>query len=150
MPGAGRRAGGEVDLPLVHRAAEMGAGRSDRVNAITIPQEHHRRALGLHPDRFAVRQLRFADDIHPRGRLLFERGVVHADAEGVGQVVISDPYTQEESLIDVVRIKDYYKKVTGEYVRNIMNTFKSLNSEILVINTKDSFINPVRRFFMGR
>ena len=70
--------------------------------------------------------------------------------EGVSQVVISEPYTEEETLIDVPRIREYYKKSSADAVREIRNTFKAVNSELLVLNTSESFVGPVRKFFMGR
>jgi len=68
----------------------------------------------------------------------------------VGQVVISDPYSEKEVLIDTAAIKKEYESAVKEQVKHIKETFRSSKSEFLELRTDKPFLKDIIKFFLMR
>jgi len=68
----------------------------------------------------------------------------------VGQIVISDPYSDKEVLIDTAKIKDEYEAVVKEQIKYIKQTFIKSKSDFLELRTDKPFLNHIINFFLMR
>ncbi len=68
----------------------------------------------------------------------------------VGQIVISDPYSDKEVLIDTAKIKDEYESVVKEQIKYIKQTFIKSKSDFLELRTDKPFLNHIINFFLMR
>jgi uncharacterized protein (DUF58 family) len=68
----------------------------------------------------------------------------------VGQVVISDPYSEKEVLIDTAAIKERYELAVKEQVKHIKETFINSKSEFLELRTDKPFLHDIINFFLMR
>ena len=68
----------------------------------------------------------------------------------VGQIVISDPYSDKEILIDTAKIKDEYESVVKEQIKYIKQTFIKSKSDFLELRTDKPFLNHIINFFLMR
>lgn len=66
----------------------------------------------------------------------------------VGQVVISDPFSKQQLLIDPDQLKDAYDKYNKVHLEEIREVFKKVESDMLVLRTNKDFVDPLRKFFM--
>ncbi len=66
------------------------------------------------------------------------------------KVVIEDPYSSNQMLIDTNKIKDNYYKITNENERLIRKTFLSANADFLQLRTDQDFIKELIKFFGRR
>ena len=66
----------------------------------------------------------------------------------VGQIVISDPYSDKEVLIDTAKIKDEYESVVKEQIKYIKQTFIKSKSDFLELRTDKPFLNHIINFFL--
>ena len=69
---------------------------------------------------------------------------------GVGQIVISDPYSEKEVLIDTAAVKEDYESVVKEQVKHIKETFINSKSEFLELRTDKPFLHDIIMFFLMR
>ncbi|MFH1511477.1 MAG: DUF58 domain-containing protein [Candidatus Woesearchaeota archaeon] len=70
--------------------------------------------------------------------------------EDVGQVVIQDPYSEEQIVIDSSAIRDEYEARAAEQVQGIRDSFKKRRLPLLELYTDRSFVNPVVNFLKQR
>jgi len=68
----------------------------------------------------------------------------------VGQIVVSDPYSEKEVLIDTAAVKERYESAVKEQVRNIKRTFIHSESEFLELRTDKPFMHDIIKFFLMR
>jgi len=68
----------------------------------------------------------------------------------VGQIVISDPYSDKEVLIDTAKIKDEYESVVKEQIKHIKETFINSKSDFLELRTDKPFLHDIIMFFLMR
>ncbi|MBU0980297.1 MAG: DUF58 domain-containing protein [Nanoarchaeota archaeon] len=68
----------------------------------------------------------------------------------VGQVVISDPYTSKEMVIDTKRLKDHYADAAKKQIEEVQAAFKEAGADLLFLVSDQGFIKPMREFFMWR
>lgn len=68
----------------------------------------------------------------------------------VGQIVISDPYSEKEVLIDTAEVKKRYESAVKEQVKHIKETFINSKSEFLELRTDKPFLNDIIKFFLMR
>ncbi len=70
--------------------------------------------------------------------------------EDVGQIVISDPYSDKEVLIDTATIKEEYEAAVKEQVKYVKHTFIKSRANFLELRTDKPFLNHVINFFLMR
>ncbi len=68
----------------------------------------------------------------------------------VGQIVVSDPYSEKEVLIDTAAVKKEYESAVNEQVKHIKETFINSKSEFLELRTDKPFMNDIIKFFLMR
>lgn len=64
----------------------------------------------------------------------------------VGQVVIVDPYSDQQMVIDPNSVKEEFEKRAAEQNRHLRDTFKRYHVPLLELSTTQSFVNPVMRY----
>jgi len=69
---------------------------------------------------------------------------------GIGPVVISDPYSNEEIAFDGDRIKDNYSKINIDTIKALHNTFIRSGGGFLQLTTNSPFTNQITIFFKER
>jgi uncharacterized protein (DUF58 family) len=69
---------------------------------------------------------------------------------GVGQIVLSDPYSDKEILIDTEEIKERYEEEVKKQVKEIKKTFVESKSDFLELRTDRPFLYELVRFFLMR
>ena len=67
-----------------------------------------------------------------------------------GQILISDPYSQKELLIDPKVLGDVYYKYVNEQEKNIKDMVKECKSDFLTVYTDESFVKPMFNLFNMR
>ncbi|NQV08308.1 DUF58 domain-containing protein [Candidatus Woesearchaeota archaeon] len=77
------------------------------------------------------------DDVFPEGHF-------------VGQVVLSDPFSDDEALIDPNKVREKYEEHNKKKTEEIEHAFKSTRSEFIKLYTNESFIDPMRKFFLNQ
>ena len=70
--------------------------------------------------------------------------------EDVGQIVISDPYSDKEILIDTATIKEEYEAAVKKQIEYIKHTFIKSRANFLELRTDKPFLNHVINFFLVR
>ena len=65
------------------------------------------------------------------------------------QIVTSDPFSDEELLVDPLRVAEEYERINQERIREIQILFRKMRSDLLILQTDQDFAGPVRKFFMG-
>ncbi|MBS3133657.1 DUF58 domain-containing protein [Candidatus Woesearchaeota archaeon] len=68
----------------------------------------------------------------------------------VGQVVIQDPYSDKQLLIEPELIKKTYEALVKKQIDEVKEKFLILNEDIFMIETNESFIKPLMTFFRKR
>lgn len=68
----------------------------------------------------------------------------------VGQITISDPYSNKELLIDTELIKERYESAVIEQVKHVKETFIKSKSEFLELKTDKPFLKEIISFFLRR
>jgi len=66
----------------------------------------------------------------------------------IGQLVFSDPFSDDEILIDPNKIREEYEEYNKKRIEEIENIFKSTRSDLLVLHTNEPFMDHVRKFFL--
>ena len=69
---------------------------------------------------------------------------------GVGQVVLENPYTGRQLLIQPEKVKVDYERVVRQEEAEIKEKFQKMNVDFLTLTTDEPFINPVISFFRRR
>ena len=70
--------------------------------------------------------------------------------EDVGQIVISDPYSDKEVLIDTATLKEEYEASVKEQIKYVKHTFIKSKANFLELRTDKPFLNHVINFFLVR
>lgn len=70
--------------------------------------------------------------------------------KGVGQVVISNPFTGKTMLIDPDEVGDDYKRYAMMQEARIRNAFRANNADLIELVTDKPFLKPLINFFRGR
>ena len=70
--------------------------------------------------------------------------------EEVGQIVISDPYSDKEVLIDTATVKEDYEAAVKEQIKYVKHTFIKSRANFLELRTDKPFLNHVINFFLVR
>jgi len=66
------------------------------------------------------------------------------------QVLISDPYSNKELLIDTQILKDAYFKYVNEQEKKIKNVIRDCRSDFITIYTNEPFVKPLLELFNVR
>jgi len=70
--------------------------------------------------------------------------------EGVGQVVIEDPYSKQSLLIEPGLIKEVYEEEIEKQEKWVKDLFLRNRSDFLLLTTDKSFVKPVLNLFRER
>jgi len=70
--------------------------------------------------------------------------------EGVGQVVLQDPFSDDTIIVDTDLIKNAYEKYTQDEIAMIRSYFINANADFIYLLTSESFIKPLMKFFLRR
>lgn len=68
----------------------------------------------------------------------------------IGQIVIEDPYSDEQRLINPKKVAKQYAKIALEQEKKLMSDFKECNLDFIELVTNKSFISPITKFFGRR
>ncbi len=68
----------------------------------------------------------------------------------IGQIVISDPYSDKEVLIDTAAVKEEYESTVKKQVEHIRETFINSKSDFLELRTDKPFLHEIINFFLMR
>ncbi len=68
----------------------------------------------------------------------------------VGQVIIEDPYSNKELLLDPDTLRDDYEAKAKEKINKIDSVFKKTGSDLLELRTDLTFVMPIIKFFEKR
>jgi uncharacterized protein (DUF58 family) len=101
-------------------------------------KEGYERDLKIAGRRFDMISIMVRD---PRDRTL---------PKGSHQILVSDPYSGEQLLIDPNLIREKYEKYVKEEEDRIRRTFLESNIDFLELSTDQPFIVPVMNFFLKR
>jgi len=63
--------------------------------------------------------------------------------KGIGKILISDPFSNQELLVDPDMIGDEYEEYTTKQKEKVMHAFRSVNADFLDLTTDKSFIIPL-------
>ena len=67
----------------------------------------------------------------------------------IGQVVISDPYSNDQILMDPNRIARRYREYNTQQLDYLKNIFRTTRSSLLVLHTNEPFLEKIRPLFRG-
>lgn len=70
--------------------------------------------------------------------------------EGVGQIVLSDPTTGKQLLVDVDKVKGKYEAMAKAQEKDIHDVFLKSRADFLALSTSTPFIHDVVNFFRKR
>lgn len=65
-----------------------------------------------------------------------------------GQIVISDPFSPDEQLVDPRRVAEEYERINRQFIGEVSHFFKKMKSDLLILHTDENFVKPIRNFFM--
>jgi uncharacterized protein (DUF58 family) len=65
----------------------------------------------------------------------------------VGQVVVVDPYSDQQLVIDPTTMKEEYERVVVDQDRTLVGTLKRYQVPVLRLSTDKSFVQPVMHYF---
>src|SRR3989344_8186567 len=69
----------------------------------------------------------------------------------IGQIVISDPFSKDQILMDPNRIAEKYKKYNEEQLEHIRYMFPMTQSTFIVLHTDEPFVEKLRKvLFRGK
>ncbi len=69
---------------------------------------------------------------------------------GVGEVVLADPYSDKQLLVDVDRVNDAYNRIARVQVEVVRKDFVDAGGGFLLLRTDAGFVDPVIKFFQER
>ena len=70
--------------------------------------------------------------------------------EGVGQIAVADPFSEETMLIDPNMIKPYYEKDVQMYEELVSSVFLDNGAELVFLETHEDFIGKIMELFKQR
>jgi len=65
----------------------------------------------------------------------------------VGEVVVEDPSSEKQLLMDVDSVKAAYKKQVEEDLKNLKKNFMKFGVEFIELDTSKPYVAPILRFF---
>ena len=68
----------------------------------------------------------------------------------VGQVIIEDPFSKKELLIDPDTLREDYEARARSKINKIRDVFTKSGSDLLELRTDEPFVTPIIRFFEKR
>ncbi len=68
----------------------------------------------------------------------------------IGKVVVSDPFSNKEFLIDPDEIGDDYEAYAKQQKDNVKKIFMRYGADLIEVNTNEDFVKPVLMFLKGR
>ncbi len=68
----------------------------------------------------------------------------------VGQVVVSDPFSEKEVILNTARLQLAYAVETKHQVDSLRTLFRQINGDFVPIITNKSFVKPLLDFFQER
>jgi uncharacterized protein (DUF58 family) len=72
------------------------------------------------------------------------------DISKVGLIEIKDPETNETTIVDSSSLSESFKQNALEFKNRTDRVFKKAEVEVINLNTKDSYVKPLIRFFKER
>jgi uncharacterized protein (DUF58 family) len=66
----------------------------------------------------------------------------------IGQVIVSDPFSSEQILMDPNRIAEKYRTYNENQLKYVEGVFRSLRSRFIVLHTDESFVESVGKMFI--
>jgi uncharacterized protein (DUF58 family) len=71
----------------------------------------------------------------------------HSLPTEIGQVVVVDPYSDRQLVIDPNTMKDEYERIVDEHDSMLMEILKRYQVPLLKLTTDRSFVQPIMRYF---
>ena len=68
----------------------------------------------------------------------------------IGQVVIKDPFSEEQILIDPTTVRQEFEKIAQQQIVEVREAFKSRQIPLLELYTDKPFVNPIINYFKHR
>lgn len=68
----------------------------------------------------------------------------------VGQIAISDPYSEQEMVIDTKKVKKLFEQEAKNQLEHVRTTFKKLKIDFIELSTVQPFAKPIMSFFQTR
>ena len=70
--------------------------------------------------------------------------------QNVGQVVVSDPFSHQDLLLDPDMVKDSYAAETKRQREFVRGSFAEINTDMVELLTNQEFVTPILRLFQMR
>jgi uncharacterized protein (DUF58 family) len=70
--------------------------------------------------------------------------------DGVGKVVVSDPFSNEEIMFESDIVKEKYARINKDFLASLDSAFIQNGGSLLHIDTSEPFINRINEFFIER
>jgi len=70
--------------------------------------------------------------------------------EGVGKVVVSDPFSGQQLMFDSDQIRARYEKINREFLTELDRVFTESGGSLLQLTTDKPFVNMLTEFFIKR
>ena len=68
----------------------------------------------------------------------------------VGQVVVSDPFSERELVLNTTALRFAYALETRRQIESLRKLFSEINSDIVVVTTNKPFVKTIVDFFAER
>tara|TARA_Y100000310_G_scaffold179357_1_gene179333 strand:- start:8950 stop:9840 length:891 start_codon:yes stop_codon:yes gene_type:complete len=69
---------------------------------------------------------------------------------GMGNVLLEDPYSGEQIVVDTEAVAPQYKRHVAQQERKLKEIFLQSNADFLSLSTDEDFVGPLFRFFKER
>ncbi|MBI3588134.1 DUF58 domain-containing protein [Candidatus Micrarchaeota archaeon] len=70
--------------------------------------------------------------------------------EGVGEVLLADPYSERKVAIDVDAVKPAFEREAAAQLSYVKRSFEQSGADFLYLETGGSFVDPLIQFFIRR
>jgi len=64
-----------------------------------------------------------------------------------GEVLIEDPFTNKQIVVNTEKYADYYLKNVMENIKKVKTSFRKMNARMLLVRTDKPFVDPINQFF---
>ena len=68
----------------------------------------------------------------------------------VGQIAISDPFSDQEMIVDTKKVKRLFEQQAKAQLEHVRETFKKLKADLIELSTDEPFSNEITSFFKKR
>ena len=107
--------------------------------------------IGLKPGWEKILEILSARNYEILGMMVMDPADLEfPDAGYIGQVVMTDPFSGEQLLVDPGKVAGKYKDYNQQRLGNIEHVFRRIGSSLLVLKTNESFVPLLRKFFFRR